>query len=570
MLTVHLLGRPRLERDGEALPGPRGHKSWALLARVLRSPDPVSRQTLVDELFSEADDPMGALRWTLAELRRRLDLPEALTGNPLRSDLGEGVAVDIDSAAQGVFDGAPPEGRFLEGINIRDSATFDTWMLVERQRVDGQVSAGIREATVRALARADADIAVDFARVMVRRDPLEDSPHVLLVKALAASGDTAAADKQVEISTALLNRELGFAPTRALRDAARPRIAAPATGVSALATAKTLRSAGLAALSAGVADAGIECLRGAVVASEAAGDSALNAECLLELGTAYVHSVHSHDDEGAVALRAAVSKAEEAGHQAVACGALAELGYVDLLAGRRLVASSHLARAREAAGDDLGLLATVASFEGTNLHDWGHLEEAEERFRVSIDSARRAGKPRREAWALGIGARTLCVGGQYQEAAEWARLSNEISDAERWTAFRPWAEAWAAHADLALGVDPDEIRVRMESTFALSCQIGDVCWEGMSAQTMAVAFRMQGELGLAAEWLRTARTSCERVTDSYTWVNTEVALTEAEVARESGDRALSRQLAERVVKDAASYSMDGMLERASALFETVR
>ena len=33
MLTVRLLGRPRLERDGVHVPGPRGHKAWALLAR---------------------------------------------------------------------------------------------------------------------------------------------------------------------------------------------------------------------------------------------------------------------------------------------------------------------------------------------------------------------------------------------------------------------------------------------------------------------------------------------------------------------------------------------------------
>jgi len=570
VLTVNLLGRPRLERDGETLPGPRGHKSWALLARVLRSPDPVSRQTLVDELFSEADDPMAALRWTLAELRRRLDLPEALTGNPLRADLGRGVVVDIDRAAQGAFDGNPPEGRLLEGVTIRDSATFDTWLLVERQRVDSEVSAGIREATVRALAQGDAARGISLARVMVTRDPLDDSPHVLLVKALAASGDTAAADEQAEISAALLQRELGIAPTRALRDAARPRMPAPSTAVSALATAQTLRTAGLAALSAGVADAGVECLRGAVAASESTGDAALFAECLLELGTAYVHSLHSHDDEGAVALRAAVAAAHEAGHREVACKALAELGYVDVLAGRRVVASKHLEQAREAAGDDPALLATVASFEGTNLHDWGRLEEAEIRFRESVEFSRQSSKPRREAWALGVGARTLYTLGKFEEAGQWARLSNEIAQADRWTAFRPWAEAWVAHADLALGRDPAQVRIDLESTYAMSCQLGDACWEGMSAKAMALAFHMQGAHGAAIDWLRTARTSCRRVTDFYTWVQIDVALAEAEFARDRGEATLARDLAEAVVNDAARYAMDGMLARATAVSTAVR
>lgn len=49
---------------------------------------------------------MAVLRWTLAELRRRLGLPEALTGNPLSGDLGAGVEIDIDLASLGSFEGS--------------------------------------------------------------------------------------------------------------------------------------------------------------------------------------------------------------------------------------------------------------------------------------------------------------------------------------------------------------------------------------------------------------------------------------------------------------------------------
>jgi hypothetical protein len=31
-LVIHLLGRPRIERDGEPLATPRGHKAWGLVA----------------------------------------------------------------------------------------------------------------------------------------------------------------------------------------------------------------------------------------------------------------------------------------------------------------------------------------------------------------------------------------------------------------------------------------------------------------------------------------------------------------------------------------------------------
>lgn len=66
MLTVRLLGRPRLERDGVHVPGPRGPKAWALLARLVRSAGPVSRQALVDELFAQADNT----RWRVTARRR--------------------------------------------------------------------------------------------------------------------------------------------------------------------------------------------------------------------------------------------------------------------------------------------------------------------------------------------------------------------------------------------------------------------------------------------------------------------------------------------------------------------
>ena len=72
-LAIHLLGRPHLERDSESVAGPRGHKAWGLLAYLMlsrvRNP---SREHLAELLFAGADDPLGSLRWNLAELRRAL------------------------------------------------------------------------------------------------------------------------------------------------------------------------------------------------------------------------------------------------------------------------------------------------------------------------------------------------------------------------------------------------------------------------------------------------------------------------------------------------------------------
>jgi DNA-binding SARP family transcriptional activator len=94
-LVVRLLGRPQLERDGLLLVPPRGRKSWAVLAYVALAELPVSRERLSSLLFSDAADPQGALRWTLAELRRALVAADVLRGDPLRLGSPAGIAVDV-------------------------------------------------------------------------------------------------------------------------------------------------------------------------------------------------------------------------------------------------------------------------------------------------------------------------------------------------------------------------------------------------------------------------------------------------------------------------------------------
>src|SRR6266571_1732775 len=108
-LTIRLLGSPRIERDGESVAGPRGNKAWALLAYLLLSRQPPSRRKLADLLFTDADDPLGALRWSLAQLRRvrSTALPEA---------------DDLDHFT----------GELLEGMSFGASSAFEAWLTVER------------------------------------------------------------------------------------------------------------------------------------------------------------------------------------------------------------------------------------------------------------------------------------------------------------------------------------------------------------------------------------------------------------------------------------------------------
>ena len=76
-LAIHLLGQPRVERDGEAVPSPRGHKAWGVCSPICCSPiEPPSRAELVSLLFGEADDPLCGAALESQRLRRLLGAAE--------------------------------------------------------------------------------------------------------------------------------------------------------------------------------------------------------------------------------------------------------------------------------------------------------------------------------------------------------------------------------------------------------------------------------------------------------------------------------------------------------------
>jgi DNA-binding SARP family transcriptional activator len=560
MVRVALIGPPRIEgADGEVRPV-RGHKPWVVLARVLLAGGPVSRRTLAQELFPDADDPLGSLRWCLAGLRRALDDPDCLTGDPLRADLAPAVAVDVLELGRDAVVPAA-DGELLEGIDPRCGPELATWLLVARRQVASRVDARLRDATVAALSGREAERALVLAGRLARRAPFDEGAHVLLVRALVAAGDAVGAARHVEEVTATFVEELGVEPSGALAGAARAAPAAP-PGVAPAAVAAASRDAARAALAAGALDAGIEGLRRAVAQAEVVGDRALLASCRCELGTALVHSVRGADDEGMVLLEEAADLAVGCGDAATFVAARRERGYADTLAGRRIEADRHLRAASDALdGADDPLAAGVAAVGGLNLADWGRTDEAIDRFEEAIDGARRSGDRRREAWALGLGSWARVQGGDVgADAAAWADASVDLVRDLRWAAFEPWPLTVRAEIRLGEGAGPDDL----ERWFAMSCQLEDPCWEGGSGRVLALDHAARGRHDEALRWIVEARDRCGRWANTWTGLLGEICLTEADLRAEAGDGAGAVDAARRAVEVAARAQLDGVLRRALA------
>jgi DNA-binding SARP family transcriptional activator len=559
--TIRLLGRPSIVRDDEDVSRlVRGRKSWALLARVLLTSRPVSRREIASELFSDAIDPLGSVRWCLASLRRAIG-PQAFVGDPIQINLPAGAKVDVWNLSSGESD-IERAGPLLDGIEPHAASEFATWLLVERERVASLVDERLRQEAMVATAAGDYARAIVLAEAGARRRPFEETFHILLAKSLVLDGRPEAALAHVEATERAFLEELGEKPSSALRVAARQGVSSPAQGVAPRAVVEALIQSGVAALSAGAVEAGLDCLRRAVIDSEAAQDRYLTAKSLVELGSALFHSVRGYNMEGETLLRRAAELAEQCGDDDIASSSLCELGYAEAFAGRRPAAAKFLKAALERAGDDRGRLARIHAIAGFNLVDWGRIEEGLSHYEWSLEHARAAGNRRREIWSLGFGGWGQLAANQPESARRWLKRCVDLCDEMRWLAFRPWPFAVLAEARLRLGEEPVSLRAGLEDAFALSGQLGDPCWEAATARSMALTYEAAEDYEPAMRWLATARNHCLRANESYAGLLVAILSDQARIHGKAGERVTAAAIARQLVSVAAGAHADAHLRRA--------
>lgn len=566
MTQIRLIGAPRIIAADGAVRELRGQKPWAVLARIVLADRPLSRRELSTDLFPDAADPLGSLRWCLAELRRALGAPGALGGDPVRPQFAEGLTVDVLSLGS-LDPDVIGTGELLEGIDPACGPEFDTWLLVERQRIAARVDAALHQRAVAALSRGRTEEAVRAAELAARRSPYDEGAHVVLVKSLVAAGRQAAAVSHVEQVETLFRSELRREPSAALRSAARATVAEAPPGVSSSAQVHILMDAGRAALTAGAADAGVDCLRRAVACAEEAGETSLLAGATFELGHALVHSVRGFDDEGVVMLRQAAELAASVGDDATASAALAEVGYADALAGRRNSASEAFVAAESMAGDDPLALSGAMAHRAFNLTDWGRPAEAIELFHEARELAARSGDRKRQSRVLGLGSWAFLRSGMIAEAREWAELSLSFARDAKWVSFEPFPLMLLAECGLQTG-DSSTGRADLERLFAMSCHLQDPCWEGGAARLLAMHHAAEGESAEALRWIREAYQRSTRVSDTWAGMIGQILLSEARMRHDFADPTGAEAAVREAIAFAARAQLDDTLARALELFRS--
>jgi DNA-binding SARP family transcriptional activator len=478
----------------------------------------VSRQHLAALLFEDAEDPLATLRWNLSELRRALG-DDVLRGEAIEFPPDRAGFLDVEVLACGHWSRAlavPGLGRdLLEGIGFAGSPSFDVWLQAQRRRLQATARSVLREAALSRLAVGEALAASELASRLVGLDPLDENYQVLLVRCLSAAGDGIGAARQVAACRNLFARELGVAPGPALAQALTTDTAAtlsrPAAG---RAGALAQLEAGEAAIGAGVLEAGLQCLRRAIADADRTGDPVLRTRSRVALGGALVHAARGRDEEGAAALHEALAIGRAAA-PALAAAACRELGYVEFLRARYERALVWLEQAQALARDDFSEQARIATVQGSVLSDTACYAAALERLSTAEAMAEEGGDSRQMIYAASMRGRALLLRGDLDGATPV--LDRSISHARRiWTAFLPWPESFRAEVDLLRG-RVDLAAERFEHAFALGCQLGDPCWEGIAGRGLGLVALARGQADRAAEILDDTLRRCIRLPDAYLW-----------------------------------------------------
>jgi DNA-binding SARP family transcriptional activator len=580
-LAVQLLGHARLQPssgDGYRF---RSRKSWAVLAYLVRSERAPSRSQLASLLFAEADDPIRALRWSLSEIRQGLGDGATLDGDPVVLSLAADTIVDVDVLLHGSWTEAielPGLGAdLLDGVSVPNAPVFGTWLLSEQRHVAAAAEAVLHEAALGSMSRGELDVAVGYAVRAASMSPLDENHQALVIRLYRLLGDDRAAQKQYDACRRTFARELGIAPGAAVQAALRETRHEP--GAVDAPTLEALVEAGAVAVAAGARDAGVQSLR---TAARLAGEDrppALRVKARLVLAEALIHALGGLDEEGVAAL----SEADEIARlhdlpQAVA-EARCELGYVDFLRARYDRADLWLTDALARAGQAVAVAAKATTYLGAVDSDRADYAGAVARLEQGVALSRVAGDPRREAFGLSMHGRIDLLRGDLDAAADRLDASITLAERHHWLAFLPWAQALRGEVQLARGDAAGAART-LEQAFARACQLGDPCWEGISARGLALVAEARGETDRAFEILSDARVRSDRLADPYVWLDAYILDAQCTLGRRHEHAATPRwveemrvltsrtgmkELSLRSLLHAAALGLEGSLEAATLL-----
>ena len=502
-LRVRLLGRPALEHDG-ASRRLEGHKPWALLTYLLLEPRPPTRRELADLLWSEADDPLGAVRWSLSQVRKAINPPAEIGERDGRIKIdAEVLVVDAGELLRGEWDELSIDdlvrGELLEGMSFGESPSFDTWLQVQRARVATAAADALRWAATH-LSHREPDRALALAERALRSEPFDDGLHELVVEIHTARGDRDRARTYVASLARRYREDLAMEPPasisrpleRAARSAAEPLLRLDVQARALLDIARVRFWAGDFDSARDIA------LRATRQAGES-GDRALEARALILGSSTYTLGGLGTAREWTSLLQRALHLANELGDRATAAQIEGERGRIAAIEGRYGSAEASFRRARRLAEDigdtkEAGWAKAMLAVCHTDRCEYA---AAEGELREALPALGWA------PYAMGALARVLIRLGKAEEGMAFGDAAVARAEREGLLPVLPWALVQAGDARFA-GNDLDGATERFTRALTIAQETKSPSWQALALRGLGLIARSTNDEDQALSLLREA------------------------------------------------------------------
>ena len=224
-LSVRIFGELTVAVNGEAVALPPSKKTRALLAYLIVTARDQRRGRLCSLLWDVADDPRGALRWSLSRIRKVVGRERVVSARDTVRFVAAGADIDLHALRSIAVDPASTptdelerrlseiSGELLEGLQLPDFDEFESWCVAQRE--DAR-RLHVRLLRTMATRLVDApERALPHLQMLVRLEPLNEDARMDLFTALGRAG-RADELEQAHRSMKRLYAELGVRPSPAL------------------------------------------------------------------------------------------------------------------------------------------------------------------------------------------------------------------------------------------------------------------------------------------------------------------------------------------------------------------
>ncbi|MFN2187387.1 MAG: BTAD domain-containing putative transcriptional regulator [Candidatus Promineifilaceae bacterium] len=226
MLEIRTLGGLSIKEDGATFEKLQTRKAEAILVYLAVEGGEHRRDAVSAMLWPEKPEEQArtSLRVALSDLRKQLGRYLSIDRVKLAIRPNSNVYVDandlIAKTSNGNYQDAISlyRGDFLAGFHVRGGPDFDQWRSWENEHLFSEILDALHKLIEQAFLRKNFSESIEFARHLVKLDPIDERAYWYLMSALAMDGQRTSALAVYHQCEQVLRSELNIRPNKELEE----------------------------------------------------------------------------------------------------------------------------------------------------------------------------------------------------------------------------------------------------------------------------------------------------------------------------------------------------------------